>query len=148
MRNAKRDRADTTKTISNILTDKDIPIDFEEIGRDYDEALAEEFEAFKLVKKLVNSYRKFMKPTELNRLVYKDKEAMALSKHGKRFLMANKYGISPGSRLSTNKKLFKKIRERNPSVDLAALKRFFVQIENRYDRRSLATDEVKPIEFN
>ena len=53
---------------------------------------------------------------------------MALSKHGKR--------------LSTNKKLFKKIRERNPSVDLAALKRFFVQIENRYDRRSLATDEV------
>ena len=91
-----------------------------------------------------------MSPTELNRLIYSDKEAIpssVMSKYGKRFLRANKYGISPGDRLSSKKKLFKKIRERNPSIDLPSLRRFFSQIERRYDRRSLATDEIKPIEI-
>ena len=150
MRNANSDRQIAIKDIESRLTDKAIDVDFESIAKEYDEALAEEFEAFKQIKKLTNSYKQFMSPTELNRLIYSDKEAIpssVMSKYGKRFLRANKYGISPGDRLSSKKKLFKKIRERNPSVDLPSLRSFFLQIEKRYDRRSLATDEIKPIEI-
>tara|TARA_R100000995_G_scaffold44972_1_gene21165 strand:+ start:1516 stop:5217 length:3702 start_codon:yes stop_codon:yes gene_type:complete len=150
MRNANNDRKLAVKEIESRLLDKAIDVDFEAIAKEYDEALAEDFEAFKQIKKLINSYKEFMPSVQLNRLIYNDKEAIpnsVMSKNGKNFLRANKYGISSGDRLSNKKELFKKIRQRNPNIDLPSLRRFFSQIERRYDRRSLATDEIKPIEI-
>ena len=89
-----------------------------------------------------------MKPQELNRLLLNDKDVRgSLGKQGIRFLMSNQYSLSKGQRLSRDNKLFRKIKDKNPSVDISQLSKFFSQLESRYESKSLAEDVPEEIEF-
>ena len=148
LRNSSNDFRQGATSIENELTDPTLSIDYEDIGKRYDSMLAEEYAAYQQMAGLVSSYKRFMKPTELNRLILKDKDARgSLSKRGARFLLANKYSVSPSKRLSTKKELFKKIRDKNPDISLPDLKKYFLTIEKKYDGLSLSEDAPEPLEF-
>ena len=148
LRNSSNDFRQGATSIENELTDPTLSIDYEDIGKRYDSMLAEEYAAYQQMAGLVSSYKRFMKPTELNRLILKDKDARgSLSKRGARFLLANKYSVSPSKRLSTKKELFKIIRDKNPDISLPDLKKYFLTIEKKYDGLSLSEDAPEPLEF-
>jgi len=148
LRNSSNDFRQGARSIENELTDPTLSIDYEDIGKRYDSMLAEEYAAYQQMAGLVSSYKRFMKPTELNRLILKDEDSRgSLSKRGARFLLANKYSVSPSKRLSTKKELFKKIRKKNPDISLPDLKKYFLTIEKKYDGLSLSEDTPEPLEF-
>jgi hypothetical protein len=148
LRNSSNDFRQGADRIEKELTDPTLSIDYEDIGKRYDSMLAEEYAAYQQLAGLVSSYKRFMKPTELNRLILKDKDARgSLSKRGARFLLANKYSVSPSKRLSTKKELFKIIRDKNPDISLPDLKKYFLTIEKKYDGLSLSEDAPEPLEF-
>jgi len=146
--NSNRDFADGKDAIGKMLIDSKLDIDYKKIGKEYDEMLSEEFAAMKQIADVYSSYKQFMKPQELNRLLLNDKDVRgSLGKQGIRFLMSNQYSISKGQRLSRDNKLFRKIRDKNPNVDIGQLSKFFSQLESRYESKSLAEDVPEEIEF-
>ena len=148
LRNSSNDFRQGADSIEKELTDPTLSIDYEDIGKRYDSMLAEEYAAYQQMAGLISSYKRFMKPTELNRLILKDKDARgSLSKRGARFLLANKYSVSPSKRLSTKKELFKIIRDKNPDISLPDLKKYFLAIEKKYEGLSLSEDAPEPLEF-
>ena len=148
LKNSKRDFQDGVNTISNMLIDSKLNVDYKKIAIEYDAMLAEEFAAVKQIADVYSSYKQFMKPQELNRLLLNDKDVRgSLGKQGIRFLMSNQYSLSKGQRLSRDNKLFRKIKDKNPSVDISQLSKFFSQLESRYESKSLAEDVLEEIEF-
>ena len=146
--NSNRDFADGKNAISKMLIDSKLDIDYKKIGKEYDEMLSEEFAAIKQIADVYSSYKQFMKPQELNRLLLNDKDVRgSLGKQGIRFLMSNQYSISQGERLSRDNKLFRKIRDKNPNVNINQLSKFFRQLESRYESKSLSEDVPEEIEF-
>lgn len=146
--NSNRDFSDGKDAISKMLIDSKLNIDYKKIGKEYDEMLSEEFAAMKQIADVYSSYKQFMKPQELNRLLLNDKDVRgSLGKQGIRFLMSNQYSIPQGERLSRDNKLFRKIRDKNPSVNINQLSKFFRQIESRYESKSLSEDVPEEIEF-
>ena len=63
-------------------------------------------------------------------------------------LRNNLYRLTKGSWLSNIKSdLIKSVRQKNPSISLSELVRFFSQIEQPYQNRRLSLDAPDPVEF-
>jgi len=149
LKNSDRDFDSAKQTISNMLTDSELDIDYKAIAKEYDEALSEEFAATKQIADLVISYGRFMSPKELSQMLLNDKQAIgSLSKQGVRFLRSNKYKPSSGKKLSQDKNLRARIRKSNrDNVDMQSLMKLFRAIESKYEAKSLSEDVPEEIEF-
>ena len=146
LKNSKRDFQDGVNTISNMLIDSKLDVDYKKIAIEYDAMLAEEFAAVKQIADVYGSYRQFMSQRELSNMLLNDKDVRgSLGKEGVRFLTSNKY--TRGKKLSRDNKLFRKIRDKNPNVNIKQLSRFLSQIESKYEAKSLSEDVPEEIEF-
>ena len=145
--NSDRDFDDGRRDIKSMLTDR-LSIDYKDIAQEYDRMLAEEFAASKQIAGVVGSYKEFMSPIKLNRMLLTDKVAIgSLGKDAVRFIMNNKYKVSSGKRLSQDNELFREIRKNNPQINQSDLHKLFRQIESRYESKSLSDDVPEEIKF-
>ena len=98
---------------------------------------------------MAGAFKEFMSPKEFTELLNNKDARGSIGKDNIVSLRNNLYRLTKGNRLSNIKSdLIKSVRQKNPSISLSELVRFFSQIEQPYQNRRLSLDAPNPIELN
>jgi len=131
-------RRDLMQDITNSLSEVNPTMSPEELIEDYDDQLSTDFEAHRGIYDLIQSYRRFVPPSTLNKFIMQDKDVTgSLSKKQLRGLLNDQY---IPKKLSTNTKFLMRIKKNNPTIKLNKLRNVLAQIENRYMGKDIRLD--------
>ena len=148
MKNSKDVRQTGLKNIKEQLLDPAIGVDWNYIANKYDEMLSTDFAAYQQLAEMAGAFKEFMSPKEFTELLNNKDARGSIGKDNIAALRNNLFRLTKGKRLSNIKSdLIKSIRQKNPSISLSELVRFFSQIEQPYQNRRLSLDAPDPVEF-
>jgi len=148
MKNSKDVRQTGLKNIKEQLLDPAIGVDWNYIANKYDEILSTDFAAYQQLAEMAGAFKEFMSPKEFTELLNNKDARGSIGKDNIAALRNNLFRLTKGKRLSNIKSdLIKSIRQKNPSISLSELVRFFSQIEQPYQNRRLSLDAPDPVEF-
>lgn len=148
MKNSKDVRQTGLKNIKEQLLDPSLDVDWNYIANKYDEMLSTDFAAYQQLAEMAGAFKEFMSPIEFTELLNNKDARGSIGKDNIAALRNNLFRLTKGKRLSNIKSdLIKSIRQKNPSISLSELVRFFSQIEQPYQNRRLSLDAPDPVEF-
>ena len=148
MKNSKDVRQTGLKNIKEQLLDPALDVDWNYIANKYDEMLSTDFAAYQQLAEMAGAFKEFMSPIEFTELLNNKDARGSIGKDNIAALRNNLFRLTKGKRLSNIKSdLIKSIRQKNPSISLSELVRFFSQIEQPYQNRRLSLDAPNPVEF-
>jgi len=131
-------RRDLMQDITNQLSEPNPTVEPLDVAQDYEDYLRTDFEAHRAIHELISSYRRFIPPQTLNRVIMQDKDVTgSLGNNQLRGLINDKY---IPKKLSTNNKFLMRIKKNNPKINLITLKDILAQIENKYNGLGINLD--------
>lgn len=141
LRPTNKNRQDLMQDITNSLSEVNPTMSPQELVKDYDDQLRTDFEAQRGIYDLVQSYRRFIPPSTLNKFIMQDKDVTGTL--SKKQLVGLIRGQFIPKQLSTNNKFLMRIKKNNPSINLGKLRTLLSQIEKRYMNADIRLDVEK-----